>query len=207
MTMSWPSSRLQVTRGCGNPLALHERRAIPPSGISTSPPPSSFSMSGGMTTSREAVYISAKEKKRKENQNSLSAFLLFPWCCCYLRHSRETVNVFFHPLCTGARYYGRGGRNKRPKDLTRWLHTLRRINGHLFSMFRCLAFFFSFVTSHFPCTLDGIHQAHSFRLPLKRPFLSSATLNITCTRKPSELCSLAHIISTLPGLKYFQRVV
>jgi hypothetical protein len=70
-------------------------------------------------------------------------------------------------------------------------------------MFRCLAFFFSFVTSHFPCTLDGIHQAHSFRLPLKRPFLSSATLNITCTRKPSELCSLAHIISTLPGLKYF----
>lgn len=65
MTMSWPSSRLHVTLGCGNPLALHERRAIPPSGIKTSPPPSSFSMSGGMTTSREAVYISAKEKKRK----------------------------------------------------------------------------------------------------------------------------------------------
>ena len=109
MTMSWPSSRLHVTLGCGNPLALHERRAIPPSGIKTSPPPSSFSMSGGMTTSSEAVY-----SRTKYDSNNKKWFLfiynnpLFYYSFCALRvvfvSHTVTVNVFF--LAGIREYYG-----------------------------------------------------------------------------------------------------
>ena len=99
MTMSWPSSRLHVTLGCGNPLALQERRAIPPSGIKTSPPPSSFSMSGGMTTSSEAVYSRTKYDTKKQKLFLFIiirfSIILFVPCVLDLYQHTETVNVFF----------------------------------------------------------------------------------------------------------------
>ena len=48
MMIFCPSSLWQVTRDWGNPRALHESRATPPSvSAPSSPPPSSFIMSGG----------------------------------------------------------------------------------------------------------------------------------------------------------------
>lgn len=53
--MSPPSSRFHSIFGSGYPRALHTNLAEPPSGIIMSPDVSSYTMSGGMTTSRKAL--------------------------------------------------------------------------------------------------------------------------------------------------------
>lgn len=99
MTISWPSSLRQVTRGWGNPRALQDSRAEPPSGTSVSPPPSSFNISGGTTTSREAVYLFGANQKSiiktsfvtsKTNKKKYSFFFFF-YCCCVTRWCRALI--------------------------------------------------------------------------------------------------------------------
>lgn len=55
--ISRPSSRRHVIFGLGNPLALHISLAELPSGTIISPDVSSYRMSGGMTTSKKAVFV------------------------------------------------------------------------------------------------------------------------------------------------------
>ena len=103
MTISWPSSLRQVTRGWGKPRALQDNRAEPPSGTSVSPPPSSLNISGGTTTSREAVYLFGANQKSiiktsfvtsKTNKKKYSFF--FFYCCCVTRWCRaDTFLLFF----------------------------------------------------------------------------------------------------------------
>lgn len=54
--ISPPSSLFHKIFGSGYPRALHTNLAEPPSGIIISPEVSSYTMSGGMTTSRKALY-------------------------------------------------------------------------------------------------------------------------------------------------------
>jgi len=54
--ISPPSSRLHRIFGSGYPRALHTNLADPPSGIIISPEVSSYTISGGITTSRKALY-------------------------------------------------------------------------------------------------------------------------------------------------------
>lgn len=91
MTISWPSSLRQVTRGWGKPRALQDNRAEPPSGTSVSPPPSSLNISGGTTTSREAVYLFGANQKsiiktsfvtsktNKKKYSFSSSFIVAAW--------------------------------------------------------------------------------------------------------------------------------
>lgn len=58
--MSPPSSLLHSILGSGYPRALHTNLAEPPSGIIISPDVSSYTMSGGITTSRKALYKQIK---------------------------------------------------------------------------------------------------------------------------------------------------
>ena len=87
-------------------------------------------------------------KKKKKDKNSLSAFLLFPRAVICVT---ETVNVFPRASIMGG--------NKRQKI---WQGGCT-LGEELMATSFLFAFFSCFFTSHFPCTLDGIHQAHSFR--------------------------------------------
>lgn len=55
--ISRPSSRFHVIFGLGNPRALQTNLADPPSGTIISPDVSSYTISGGITTSKKAVCI------------------------------------------------------------------------------------------------------------------------------------------------------
>lgn len=52
--IGWPSSLLQVIRGGGWPVALHQRVAFSPSDTERSPLVSSYTMSGGTGTGKQS---------------------------------------------------------------------------------------------------------------------------------------------------------